>query len=143
MLSRRATILLMAAFAVSLATNFALVGFMAARSFPKGPRMAPAERFSALGPRLLPAPLAAAATQRLQPDSPALRDALAAVRDARRDVILAMRATPYDRVAVAGALSVLHQRIDALSALADMAVLDALDTASDEDRAAIGQRRGN
>lgn len=143
MLSRRTAIFLMAGLAVSLLVNFALVGFMAARSSPYRTRPALAERLLALGPHFLPPAIADAVNARLPPNAPELREALAAVREARGAVVDAMRASPYDRAKVAAALAELHQRIETLTGLGDRAMLDALDGASDADRAMIGRRRAD
>lgn len=139
-LAGRAAIAVLAALALSLAVNFGLAGFLAARSFyPERVRPAPAERLAALGPRALPPALRSAVAERLKPQSPELRAALKEVRDARQEAFAAMRAEPYDRARVAAALTALRERLGAVGALGEAAILDVLDNAPPDLRAAIGQ----
>lgn len=140
-LTGRTAIAVLAALALSLVVNFGLAGFLAARSFPDRVRAAPAERLAALGPRALPPALRSDVAARLGPQSPALKAALKDVRDARQAVFAAMRVEPYDRAKVEAALAALRGRLDAVSALGEAAILDALDAAPADLRAAIGQAK--
>ena len=137
-LSGRTAIAIMAALALSLLLNFGLAGFLIARSMPERGPPSPAERLAALGPRALPGPLRDEVEKRLPPDTPELRSALDAVRDARRAVFAAMRANPYDRAAVEAALTTLRDRLETATALGEKTVLDVLDDAPPELRARIG-----
>ncbi|MBZ9936119.1 periplasmic heavy metal sensor [Mesorhizobium sp. BR1-1-16] len=141
-LTGRAAIAVLAALAVSLAVNFGLAGFLVARSVPHRDPPALAERLAALGPRALPPELRSAVAGELKPDTPALRAAFRAVRDARQAVFAAMRAEPYDRSAVTAALATLRDRLDTVNTIGQTAILDALDTAPADLRAKIGLQDG-
>ncbi|SHE96289.1 Uncharacterized membrane protein [Kaistia soli DSM 19436] len=137
-LTGRTAIAVLAALVISLVVNFGLAGFLVARSVPQRDPPALAERLSALGPRVLPPELRTQAAAALKPDTPALRAAFRAVRDARQAVFAAMRADPYDRNAVAAALATLRDRLDTVNAIGQTAILDVLDQAPADLRAGIG-----
>ncbi len=141
-LGGRTAIAVLVALALSLVVNFGLAGFLVARALPDRGRPSPAERLSSLGPRALPPPLREAVAERLRPDAPELRDAFRAVREARQQVFVAMRADPYDRATVEAALATLRARTDAVATLGEGAVLDVLDGAPADQRARIGAPPG-
>jgi uncharacterized membrane protein len=137
-LTGRTAIAVLAALAISLAVNFGLAGFLLARTVPQRNPPSLAERLSALGPRVLPPELRSEVAAELKPDTPALRTAYRAVRDARQAAFAAMRAEPYDRDAVASALATLRDRLDTVNTIGQTAILDALDRAPADVRAKIG-----
>lgn len=135
----RAAIFVLVALALSLALNFAWLGFSAAHSFRDRSRPLAAERLVAIGARSLPDDLRKGVADALAPKDGDVRAAMREVRDARRALFESMRADPLDRAAVAGAFATLRSKRDAVSAIGETAILDALEQAPANVRAEIRQ----
>ncbi|MBN9000015.1 MAG: periplasmic heavy metal sensor [Rhizobiales bacterium] len=136
-LSGRSATLVVAALALSLAANFAWLGFLASRTVTPKRTEISAERIVSIGARALPAPLRTEIAQSLAPRRDEVREALRQVREARRQVLLAMRAEPFDPQALDAAFADLRRRLDTLSAIGEAAIAEAMAGASPGLRAEI------
>ena len=141
-LNGRWSVALIVALGLSLALNFAWLGFSVSRSFRHKPPEISAERLVSIGARSLPPELRAEVATALRAERDDLRAAMRAVGEARRQVFEAMRAEPFDRTALQAAFSTLRQKRDALSSIGEAAIATGLAAASPETRAAIATPRG-
>ena len=69
---------------------------------------------------------------------PAMRAAVRAVREARREALARMHATPFDRHALDEALATLRQKQDALQTALQTGIADAVERLPDDARKLVG-----
>jgi hypothetical protein len=132
-------IVLLSALALSLATNFIVVGFTVARSgdVPTGG----IERFIAMGIRPYPPEIRRAIAGEALVERTALRAAFDDFRVARKKMFEAMKADPFTAAGIDGAFAEVRTKTDALQRLGQSIVAKALAAATPEARAAIKSPR--
>jgi hypothetical protein len=132
--------LLAAVLIVSLAANFLVLGFAAARFAGVGPfggDIGAIERIVALGARAFPRELRREIGGQLGRHRDELRAALEEVRDARRRMFAVMAAEPFDRAALDAAFTDVRAATDRLQLLGQDLVGDVVEKAPPEERAQI------
>ncbi|MCX5495936.1 periplasmic heavy metal sensor [Kaistia dalseonensis] len=142
--SGRSALALVAVLAVSLLLNFVGIGYIASGFVGQRDRPVGAERLVTLGARSLPPDLRRGITAALDQRKDDLRSASRGVRDARLALFAAMRAEPFNADAVRAAFADLRGKLAATSEIGQDAIVDALEKATPETRAAIeppGRRR--
>lgn len=100
---------------LSLAANFVVAGFAAARFRgppPGGPNFI--ERIVAIGIRAFPPPIQSAIQQRSEAERDQLRRLVEGVQDARMRMFEAMRADPFDAAALDAAFAEMRARVSEL-----------------------------
>lgn len=129
-------IFLAALLIVSLAANFLVLGFAAARygQFRQGDIL---ERVIALGARSFPADIRREITASLARERPELRAALQDVQEARRRMFELMRTEPFDRAALDAAFADVRAKTEALQERGQALLGDAIEQASPEARSEI------
>jgi uncharacterized membrane protein len=133
-------ILLSVVLIVSLAANFLVLGFAAARFAGVGPfggDIGAIERIVALGARAFPRALRHEIGGQLGRHRGELRAALDEVRDARRRMFAVMAAEPFDRAALDAAFAEVRAATDRLQLLGQDLVGDVVERAPPEERARI------
>lgn len=130
-------IFLAALLIVSLAVNFLVLGFAAARygQFRQGGDIL--ERVIALGARSFPADIRREITASLARERPELRAALRDVQEARRRMFEIMRTEPFDRAALDAAFADVRAKTEALQERGQALLGDAIEQASPEARSEI------
>ena len=115
-ISRPWVIGLFAALFISLAVNFLIAGFAAARFHGGAPRGGPnfIERIVAIGIRAFPPPIQADIRERTDAQREELRTLVDAVQDSRMRMLEAMRAEPFDPAALDAAFADLRSRVNTL-----------------------------
>jgi uncharacterized membrane protein len=143
MMSPRLSIALLVVLVLSLAVNFFGLGFLVVgAAHPSDSRIAHFAAIAALG--RAPGPLRHRVEEELHANRGAIRDAIQAVRDARRGVRGAMRAEPFDQARLDGAFAMLRQRVDRMQELVHAAVGRAVAAAPAAERRQIAPpRRGD
>jgi hypothetical protein len=128
---------------LSLAINFLIAGFTAAR-FHGPPRGGPdfIERIVAIGIRAFPPQIQSAIRERTDAERAELRALVDAVQDSRMRMLEAMRAEPFDGAALDAAFADLRARVNALQAAGQTIVGEAVAAAPADVRANIRLRRG-
>jgi len=129
-------IALVVVLAVSLAANFIVAGFAAARLSGFGPGGA-LENLVALGIRSYPPEIRRAILGEALSDRSDLRAGLDAIRAAREKMFAAMRAEPFDAAALDQAFAEVRQKTAALQQVGQGIVGRAVAAASPEVRARI------
>jgi uncharacterized membrane protein len=121
---------------LSLAANFLVLGFAAARyhGFDEG---AAIERIVSLGTRAFPRELRHQIGDELGRHHGELRGALADVQSARRHMFQVMTADPFDRTALDAAFADVRAKTDILQKLGQDLVGDVVAAATPEERAEI------
>jgi len=134
--------ILAAVLIVSLAANFLVLGFAAARFAGVGPfgfggDAGAIERIVALGARAFPRELRREIGGELGRHRGELGAALDEVRDARRRMFAVMAAEPFDRAALDAAFAEVRAATDRLQLLGQDLVGDVVERAPAEERARI------
>lgn len=134
--------LLAAVLIVSLAANFLVLGFAAARFAGVGPfgfgdEVGAIERIVALGARAFPRELRREIAGQLGRHREELRAALEEVREARRRMFAVMAAEPFDRAALDAAFAEVRAATDRLQLLGQDLVGDVVEKAPSEERVQI------
>ena len=126
---------------LSLAANFVVAGFIAARFAGPSPP-GEIERVVAIGMRAFPKELREAIDRRVRQERDQLRRHYDALRDARQRMIAAMRSEPFDPVALEAAYADVRDQTIELQAIGQNMVAEALAQASPQTRRKILLRRG-
>jgi uncharacterized membrane protein len=121
---------------LSLAANFLVAGFVAAR-LANPARMDAVEQIVALGVRVFPSEIRRAIVADALRQGGGLREALARFREARQRAFQAMRAEPFDPDALDAAFADVRARTSELQAAGQKLVGTAVASASPEARARI------
>ena len=121
---------------ISLAANFLVLGFAAARygQFRQGDFL---ERIIVLGVRSFPAEIRREITASLARERPELRAALEDVQQARRHMFEVMTAEPFDRAALDAAFADVRAKTEALQERGQDLLGDAVEQAPPEARSEI------
>lgn len=125
---------------VSLAANFLILGFAAAR-YHDGDEHDSIERIVTLGSRAFPRDLRHQIRRELGRHHPELREAVRDLDEAREDMFQQMANEPLDREALDEAFERVRRETDRLQRLGQSLVEDILEDASPESRAKIRPRR--
>jgi uncharacterized membrane protein len=133
-------IILLVVVILSLAANFLVFGFVAARL--SDIRQGNIERIIALGLRGMPAEIRRAAAAEAVEDRAELRQAFADLQAARRNMYAAMRAEPFDQAALDAAMAEVRSRTTAIQGMGQGLIAKAVAQASPQARAAIELPRG-
>jgi hypothetical protein len=140
-LSRTLAIVLGIVLALSLAANFFIVGFAAAR-IAEFRGTGPIERIIALGIRPYPPEIRRAILAEALSERVGLRTALADFRSARQRLFAKMKANPFDRAALDAAFTELRAKTDALERIGQTVLTEAISDATPAARAAIKPAAG-
>ena len=134
-------IILLVVLVLSLAANFIVAGFAAARfAYPR--HGGEIERIVAIGIRAFPPELRRSITQATSAERERMRSALDAIREARRTMFEAMRGEPFDGTALNAAFADVRAKTVALQEIGQEIVARAVAEASPETRARIRPPRG-
>jgi hypothetical protein len=140
-LNRTLAIILGIVLALSLAANFFIVGFAAARIGDfRG--TGPIERIITLGMRPYPPEIRRAILAEALSERVGLRAALADFRAARQKLFATMKAEPLDRAALNAAFADVRARTDALEQIGQTVLTEAITSATPAARAAIKPTAG-
>ncbi len=127
--------------ALSLAANFLVIGFAAARiADVRG--TGPIERIIALGMRPYPPEIRRAILAEALSERVGLRAALTDFRTARQKLFATMKADPFDRVALNAAFADVRAKTDALEEIGQTVLTAAITSATPAARAAIKPSAG-
>jgi uncharacterized membrane protein len=134
-------IILLVVLVLSLAANFVVAGFAAARfAYPRpGGEI---ERIVAIGIRAFPPEIRGLITSGTNAERNRMRAAFEDVRAARRAMFEAMRAETFDRGALEAAFADVRTKTMALQEIGQQVVARAIEQASPETRAKIRLPRG-
>src|SRR5262245_19256918 len=140
-LSRPLAIVLGLVLLLSLAANFFIIGFAAARIADFRGTSA-VERIVSLGIRPYPPEIKRVILAEALSEGTGLRAALADFRMARQKLFAAMKTEPFDRASLAAAFDEVHAKTDALQAIGKRVLTEAIAAASPAARAAIKPSAG-
>lgn len=133
----RLSVVVLILLGLSLAANFMVAGFIAARVAVPG-RALVLEQIVNLGVRAFPAEIRRAIIADALDEGAALAGALADFRQARQRAFAAMRADPLDDAALEAAFAEVRVKTAALQTVGQAIVVRAVAAATPEARAAIG-----
>lgn len=129
-------IVLLAILGLSLAVNLVIAGYAVARY--AAPRQAVLiEQLVTLGTRAFPPEIRRAVIAEALGRGRDLRTAIAGFREARQDVLAAMKAEPYDQAGLDTAFAEVRERLGTLQLLGQEIVSSAIRSATPEARAKI------
>lgn len=127
---------------VSLAANLMIAGFVVSRFAGPGPGGGEIDRIVSLGIRAFPREIQGDIMDQLRAHRGEFRARLDAVRAARQQMFEAMRADPFNRAALDGAFTDLRDKTNAIQAIGQTIVADAIANAPPDVRARIRPPRG-